>query len=496
MKKDRILVIPFLIAATLLSFYPCSYAEVLQNQTYPAYKAQNYEMLQNALAEQKRQLVFFLSDVQRRAMKIKKDEFTLSFFKTIHAFKSVKNIENFPNKLVRKTDQLKKQYEEHFIVNYLSFYDLLFIDSKGAIFYTIRKQKDYNMNIFEGQLENTALSKKMKTSPSTSFVDFQFYEISGEPSAFFIEPVKDEKEQIGWVVLQFSIDKINNMFCLAQEIGKTYEIFLVNRSKYMLTDSRFITESTILKEQLAEENIAAKFNVRKGHKEVTDYRGHKVLSTFEVFNFLGSEWLIISKIDEEELFTNYFKQHPEKLTEILEKALSQERESYHKGKLSIDSGIEVDMDEFRRNDDDRFLYTHGVSSCTAFIIKKLSDFTYFAHISPFDKVYGENRTDLMEHMLKKIEYLEVTESEKHKLYFYIVSPSSAAFEAIIKRLMKHGYFLSQIKIIHYKRAAYANVSSKNNRKEVLVNWKMNKDLYYLESSNERANLQSLMREIM
>ncbi len=486
----------FLLLPVFLFLLSCQEPAEPQEFSYPEYKEENYRMLDSARVARKGQLVSYLTGVQKRAGKIQEDTFTLKFFKTIHAFQEIKDRDNFPDKLLRETKALKQQFREHYIVKYHAFYDMLFVDARGEIFYTIRKENDYKKNIFKDRLKNTALSKKMKTRPAHSFVDFQFYEISGEPSAFFIEPVKDEKGQLGWIVLQFSIDKINNMFCLHQDIGETHEVFLVNQDHYMLTDSRFIAESTILKEQLAKENIDAKFKEGKGHKAVVDYRGHKVLSSFEVFDFLGSQWLIISKMDEEELITNYFLQYPEKITGMLEQINLQKEALAKMGRLNREDGIEIDMDEFRRNDNNQLVYTHGVSSCTAFIIKKPGDFSYFAHISPYDKVYGEDRTDLLTHILKKVEYLEVTDSEKHALNFYLVSSSKDAFEEILKRLMEEGYFLSQVKILYHPEAVHANVSSRSDEEGVLVGWKMNEQLYYLENSNEQKNLQEQLQKIL
>ena len=485
-----------LLLSIVLLVFSCKQTPENKEYSYPEYKELHYKMLDSALAGRKQQLVSYLTGVQQRADKIHTDEFTLKFFKTIHAFQEVKSKKNFPEKLVKETKALKQQFKEHYIVDYHVFYDMLFIDSSGEIFYTIRQQGDYKKNIFKGELKTTALSEKMKTRPSTSFVDFQFYEISGEPSAFFIEPVKDEKGQLGWVVLQFSIDKINNMFCLHQDIGETHEVILVNKDHYMLTDSRFIAKSTILSEQLAKENIDAKFKEGKGQKAVVDYRGHKVFSSFEVFDLLGSQWLIISKMDEEELITSYFLQYPDKMTGMLNQIIAQKKSAHKKGRLNIEHGIEVDMDEFRRNDDSQLVYTHGVSSCTAFIIKKPGDFSYFAHISPYDKVYGEDRTDLLTHILKKIEYLEVTDSEKHALNFYLVSSSKDAFEEMLKRLMKEGYFLSQVKILYHPQAVHANVSSRSDEAGVLVSWKMNEQLFYLENSREQENLQKQVQELL
>ena len=91
------------------------------------------------------------------------------------------------------------------------------------------------------------------------------------------------------------------------------KFFLVNKNCYMLTDSRFYGETNILKKNLSKDNIESKFSEKKGHKTVTDYRGYRVLSSFEVVHVLNSKWLIVAKIDEDEILTEYYKKNKAKL---------------------------------------------------------------------------------------------------------------------------------------------------------------------------------------
>jgi hypothetical protein len=478
------------VTLILLScLFPAVTPSVADEQCFADYKASRYRMLDQALKARKDQLISYILEIQGKANKVREDNFCINFFKIMNAFQALKETGRLTPTSIRKTETLKEQFKEHYIFFYHYFYDVLFINPRGDIFYTIREQKDYLKNIFKPPLDETALAQKMQSVPSESFVDFQFYKISGEPSAFFIEPVQDENGLYGWIVLQFSINRINDMFAREQEMGETGEIFLVNHDHYMLTDSRFRAESTILRKQLAYENISSKFAAGKGHKEVTDYRGQKVISSFEVFDFLDSQWLLIAKMDEAEIFTQYYRGHPEALQTAVKRCLAYQPR-YTPGELKFDGGLEVDMDEFKRTDTDQILYTHGIAQCTAVIIKYPGKFTYFAHISPYDRVYGETRTDLISNMLKKIEYLEITASEKQRLRFFIISPRETAFYNIVQKLLDHGYFLSQIVLMHNPVAQHANMKCTGQDNNVLVAWKMNDGRYQLERAAERESLQS------
>ncbi|MFP4446099.1 MAG: cache domain-containing protein [Desulfosudaceae bacterium] len=477
-----------LAAALLAGGSTCGWLPWGAPATYPEYKTAIYQVLDAALAQRKAQLIAYLSDIQARASAIKKDAFAIRFFQIMNAYETLRDTGQLSAAALEKTRTVREKFKEHYILSYHCFYDVLFINPQGEIFYTIREQPDYHKNIFEGELKATALSQKMQSEPAESFVDFQFYEISGEPSAFFIEPVQDQGRFRGWIVLQFAINKINHLFSRAQDMGDTSEIFLVNHDHYMLTDSRFMAESTILKEQLAAENIASKFSAGQGHKAVTDYRGQEAISSFEVFSFLGSQWLIIAKMDEAEVFTDFYRYHPEKLETALDRLRGSQAASLRPGRFAQAEDVEVDIDEFRRTEEGQSLYTHGVSTCTALVLKYPGRFTYFAHISPYDKVYGEDRTDLVAHMLRKIEYLEITESDKHKLRFYLASPDTAAFVNTVRRLLAHGYFLSQIKILHHADARRAEVVSPDQSAEVLVNWKMKDGDFYRQRASDTDSL--------
>jgi hypothetical protein len=485
---------PFLLLFLLL--FSCHQPVTPQEKSYAEHKESRYLLLDAALQSVKGQLISYVSDVQANANKIRQDAFVTDFFKIIKAFQVLKGTGQLTPESIRNTEILAAKFKEHYLINYNSFYDLLFISPQGDIFFTILKQEDYQKNLFAGQLKETALSRKMTAAPSESFVDFQFYAVSGEPSAFFIEPVHDETGFCGWIVLQFVVTKINDLFSHEQDIGSTGEIFLVNHDHYMLTDSRFHAESTILKEHLPDENISSKFAAGKGHKDVIDYRGKRVVSSFEAFDFLESRWLIIAKMDEEEIFTGFYRQYPEKLKKAMDRLCLSRPSECTPEKFGVDSRVEVGMDEFGRLDNAQTLYTHGVSTCAGFVLKYPEKFTYLAHISTYDKAYNENKTDLVAHILKKVEYLEVTESEKQKLEFYLISPSRAAFFNMACRLMEHGYFLSQIKLMHHPEADHANIASAGVGNDVLVNWKMKDSSYCLERGSESASLQEQLRAIM
>jgi len=399
-----------------------------------------------------------MSYIEKIAKLIKNDQAMIAFFNAKKKYYYLIKDTTLPPEIHLEIHKLKQNIQSHYLQNYLCFYDILFIDTQGEIFYTIRKQKDYHKNIFDKEFSSTILSQKLMKHPRESFVDFQFYEISGEPSAFFIEPVFNNSIPIGWFVLQCSTNKINDIFANDNNLGSTGEVLLVNKNHFLLTDSRFRVEPTILKQELPSENIISKFNEKKGFKSVIDYRNKEVVSAFEVFNFFESEWLIIAKKDREEIETELYEKRKDTILKQITYKITNTEYPYLDSIPNITCEKKlVDMDEFRRTDDSTMLYTQGISTCTAISVIYPHHFAYLAHISPFDKIYNENRTDILKKLFKKISYFEITESEKENIQFSIACSQTKSLARTIQKIIDEGYFLSQIKVSFSPYAEYGNM---------------------------------------
>lgn len=476
MAKIKKIIFLSVIIISSLCFTQCKNSEN-QNQTTPVTLDQTventYKFLDTLLVERKQNLLNYIKNIQNLAKQARQDSVLISFFNIKSQYFNLKQKQNLPESINIEIQKLRENIQTHYLRNYLNFYDILFIQSNGDIFYTIRKEADYHKNIFNDEFMNSELSKKLLGNKKESLIDFEFYRFSGEPSAFFIEPVESENKIIGWMVLQLSINKINSMFSSNYAPNKTGEIFLVNKEHYLLTNSRFKPGQTTLRLKLPAENIDAKFKEKKGRKEVIDYRNRKVLSVFEVFNFMESEWLIISKIDKAEIITNYYLKNKDKLYDILiDGILSQKRITSENIEFK-DSIIKVYMDEFKRISNSSTITTKGVATCTAVDISMPGNFSYLAHVSPYDKIYNQNKTDLIGVTLKQISYFDITESEKFNLEFNIISKETNALNNLVYSIIEKGYFLNQIKISINPDADYGGLTNNPLQKTTVASWRIN-----------------------
>jgi len=463
----RYLVLLFFAMGIVFFLKPEAYGESIQEETF--------KRLDKIRGDKKQQLFDYLEKIRKNADAIGSDNPMAEFFYIKNRYYQLQKTTPPPETLLRKINDLKKNIREHYLRNYSSFYDILFIDKDGDIFYTIRQQSDYHKNLFEGELAKTALAQQLKKHPMETFVDYQYFAISDEPSAFFVVPVLKDGHFAGWFVLQCAINKINSMFTQEEGLGATGEVLLVNKRHYMLTDSRFFGDSSILKKHLSHENIAAKFREKAGHKIVIDYRGVRVLSSFEVCRISNSEWLLITKIDEDEIITEKYKQ---KRNELRHRLIQRFQEQNHRdcNPIPIDRKlVEVDMDEFRKVHNQEMIGTYGVSTCTAVVFSFPEKFSYMSHISNLDRVYEGHTTDLIGHIFKRITTFDIYKYEKRKLQITVVANHFEAIMNIIDKLVDAGIFLSQIKFIYNGDALYGNVLHDYENSKTLVEWVMDRE---------------------
>ncbi|MBI9077044.1 MAG: cache domain-containing protein [Desulfatibacillum sp.] len=460
----------------------------------------SYVDLDYARREKVLELERFCNRIHDLALKAAKDPFMIGCFDISLQFDRAMKNGPVPSALEVKIAQLELSYNAYFIENYFSFHDILFVNLRGEIVHSIRKQYAPNESLFEGDLSGSTLSKCLKKSPTKEcFVDFANYTPSSEAAAFFVEPVIQEGVLRGWMVLQCAINKLNTIFAWIESLGQTGETFLVNRQGLMLTESNFSGDSTILKKQLDDRNIQAKFNEGQGHRTVTDYRGSEAFSSFQVVLFMDTRWLVVAKMDKDEVITQHYARHrryyADKLLARLEDAITSPL--HELSVLPPQKTLRIDMDEFVRAKNGERLQTFGVSTCTGLLATYPGRFGYMAHISPMDRIYGGDGFNLLGRMIKRIRSFDIYPSEKHRIRFMVVAPHPHTLPAIIDKLIEEGFLLSQILVFYNPEADSATISYDYSRSALHVLWKL-KDHKGMggHTMEDAENVGAIIRRIM
>lgn len=457
----------------LLNIFGC--ARSPQHDGMEAY----FSVLDKIKATKKKQIIDYFGKIKQMISEVNKDD------EILHCFTVMRNYYNSTPARPEAMSLYRLEYEMdvHYVKKYGDFYDILFVDNKGFVFHSIKHEADYHTNLFTGQFSGTQLAKHMKDNPDREFVDYEFYSPSDEPAAFFVKPVQENNEMLGWLVFQFPINKINAILSDHKDLGMTGEVYLVNKNKLMLTDSRFIEDSTILKLKIDTDAVRLALAGESEKMIINDYRGVRVLSSFEQFDVFGHSWIIIVEIDEDEAVSNHYQKYKRfYLPRIIEYYSSIAPKIYTSGKEISKNlkGKRVDMNEFCMTRSGEILETQGVGPCTSIIIYYPQKFGYLAHISPTDEIYQksfllkylprEEKTGFLKELIERIRYYDIYPYQLKDLQFVIIATHDKSLETIIDQLCAAGVNLAQIKFLYNPLANYANVAFNQSDDSVSVEW--------------------------
>ena len=450
-KKLRLILIGALPIIALLLYKNIDYWQPVSPDTI---KQSTFARLNEALGQKKRQSIQYLDSRKQTGLSLGKNQTIIDYYKTLnHLFRN----NSYTNQHAKETEYA---LQEFFAYNLDKFYDMLFIDKQGDIFFTVKKENDYHKNINDAQFAGLSLQTHAKTARTFTFIDFEYYAASKEPASFYLIPVFDDDEFLGQIVLQLPINSINDIFINRDNLGETGEVYLVNADQLMLTDSRFIDTSTVLRKRIDTKAISNVKTKQHGNQIIKDYRDKWVFSRHESFRYEGAEWIIIAEIDEDEVLTDYYRHHEAELYPLINQFFLERREqtSSRPPLPEIQHLHKVDVKEFLKAKDGTGLYTKGVGTCTAVAIYMPKQFAYLAHITPTDSIYNDNwfhknvlgkqYTDYVDTMLRRIKLYDILPYQLSDLKFSIAAPNRNGLRGAINKLVNNGIWLSQI-TIHY-----------------------------------------------
>jgi len=248
-------------------------------------------------------------------------------------------------------DNIHQKYHGSFIKvrDEFEINDILLIDRKGNVVYSVNKKIDFAQNLLTSPLQHNgagALFKRLLQSHEEEDVVFRDYEhyIPNYyvPSCFIGTPIyirnaerKDGKEKIGAIIFQLSNTKLSNLLTNNQNwaddgLGVSGEIALVgpdfklrNNTRRFLEDPAFYQnallnskkdtllverikrqKTTILHREYLTQATMNAINGKKGTENATDFLGSEVLDVYTPINILGTRWAMITEMDGTEMFSS------------------------------------------------------------------------------------------------------------------------------------------------------------------------------------------------
>ncbi len=220
----------------------------------------------------------------------------------------------------------------------------LILAEEERVAYSTRRGIELGTSLIAGPHRNSnlgriALSAANVAAGEVVFADFEpFLPALGRPTAFVATPVFDNGERIGSVVIEISVEKINDTMTSQQSwqdvgLGASGETYLVGEDMLLRNQSRFLIEDRaqyleMIREIGTSETLVQQIDTQSnsiGLQKVdtvgtraalsgetntqifADYRGVEVLSSFRPLKIPGVNWVIMSEIDKAEALADFEK---------------------------------------------------------------------------------------------------------------------------------------------------------------------------------------------
>jgi signal transduction histidine kinase/ActR/RegA family two-component response regulator len=187
------------------------------------------------------------------------------------------------------------------------YYDLLLIDLRGIVRYSILTESDLGQNIYEYPLSETQLPVIVDASNTllqTEVSKFSYYPPTGGYAAFFASPIFSDGIIIGTVVLQVDQIALNQIINRYQGLGESGDILTAG-----VTDGGLIITSASRHEPGLFGRIVSSdafwpfteaLEGSQGGSIYVDHRDREVLAEWRYLPSMN--WGLITKIDTSELY--------------------------------------------------------------------------------------------------------------------------------------------------------------------------------------------------
>ncbi|MEI6616061.1 MAG: HAMP domain-containing protein, partial [Cyanobium sp. ELA507] len=241
-----------------------------------------------------------------------------------------------------------RKYSKRFrrLAEVFGYRDIFLVDIDSAnVLFSVAKEADMGSNLKTGVYADTALAKtfeEIRKSRDPNFVyisDIEHYKASfGEPAFFVGTTVFDGDQFIGALIYQLSpeaIDRVmtDNKKWEQQGLGKTGESFLVAQDFKFRSSPRAFLENPdqyfqtlraqgvakekidwikrantpVLIQEVRTEGARRALAGQTGETEDVDYRGKRVLKSYQPIRIGNFEWGLVTKIDKAEALQGVYR---------------------------------------------------------------------------------------------------------------------------------------------------------------------------------------------
>jgi len=216
--------------------------------------------------------------------------------------------------------ELFKQTEDYLtgFYNIHDYENIITVKPNGEILWLLleeeeEEEEDISDNLLDDDYKERKLSEVFKLvigNQETAIVDYGFHEHNNQFVFYMGTLIYDEFKQeiLGVLILEIGANEIDKILDDETGLGETGETYLIGSDYLMRSNSRFIEESTILKQKIETENAERCLDMLKmetkehmGHEAsgiFIDYRGINVLGTH--YPIQEVNWCLLAEMDENE----------------------------------------------------------------------------------------------------------------------------------------------------------------------------------------------------
>ncbi len=212
--------------------------------------------------------------------------------------------------LLLKFDDSFKNYRDQ-----KGYQDVLLITKEGDVVYSANKGPDLGQNLLSGSLKESPMASCFKKGlEGPAFQDFASYSAAGNKyTGFLTAPVLSEKDLLGVLVFELSPAPLNAIVQRREGMGRAGETYLVGkegdkialRSDAITADDKGTVHD--VGEEITTPYMEKAFSGNKGREVYTDRLGNPIMVAYDPLHIEGADWVMISKIDMEEVIAPKIK---------------------------------------------------------------------------------------------------------------------------------------------------------------------------------------------
>lgn len=259
----------------------------------------------------------------------------------------VNNDNSQKNHLIKADDksyysEIHGTYHERLrlIADELHLRDLFLINKdSGNIVYSMAKNVDFSTSLLNGAYVDSGLAKAVRAlmkTPDRQLIIIQdlqpYMPTYNAPKAFMVIPIYKNNNYVGILGAQLSMEEVNAIMIhdekwLADGLGNSGEVYVLADDLSMRSDSRLLIENkaefleklrnngentnvvkkiddfntTIFYKTINTPSAKAALKGETGYKEINNYYGLKVLSTYAPIDVKGINWIVLAEKSLEEV---------------------------------------------------------------------------------------------------------------------------------------------------------------------------------------------------